>query len=139
MRRLLNKIKNLLVRRSSKSLIEYYRSKGIKIGKDCIFRSTKHTKIDLMRPALITIGDNVDMNDYFTIMAHDFGHRVFLPLFGEFLSSSRKVSVGNNVYFGTNVTIIGGGRLAIIVLSGLVLLSTRLSLLIALQQVYHVG
>lgn len=109
MRRLLNKIQELWVRRSSESLIEYYRSRGIKIGKGCIFRSTKHTKIDLMRPALISIGDNVDMNDYFTIMAHDFGHRVFLPLFGEFLSSSGKVSIGNNVYFGTNVTILKGG------------------------------
>lgn len=107
--RIMRFIQNFWVRRSSESLIDYYRSRGIQIGKGCIFRSTKHTKIDLMRPVLIKIGDNVDMNDYFTIMAHDFGHRVFLPLFGEFLSSSRKVSIGNNVYFGTNVTILGGG------------------------------
>lgn len=107
--RIIVTIKNLWARRSSDSLINYYRSKGVIIGNGCIFRSPKHTKIDLMRPSLITIGDNVDMNDYFTIMGHDFGHRVFLPLFGEFLSSSGVVSIGNNVYFGTNVTILKGG------------------------------
>lgn len=102
-------IKDLWVRRSSDSLINYYRSNGIKIGANCIFRSPKHTKIDLMRPSLITIGDNVDMNDHFTIMGHDFGHRVFLSLFGEFLCSSGVVSIGNNVYFGTSVTVLKGG------------------------------
>lgn len=102
-------INDLWARRSSDSLINYYRSHGIKIGDNSIFRSPKHTKIDLMRPSLITIGDNVDMNDHFTIMGHDFGHRVFLPLFGEFLSSSGVVSIGNNVYIGTNVTILKGG------------------------------
>lgn len=107
-RHIIRIINDKWIRRSSESLIKYYRSQGIKIGNNCIFRSPKHTKIDLMRPSLITIGDNVDMNDYFTIMGHDFGHRVFLPLFGEFLSSSGIVSVGNNVYFGTNVTVLRG-------------------------------
>lgn len=109
MKAILHRLQRLWVRRSSESLIQYYRSKGVKIGKDCVFRSTKNTKIDLMRPSLITIGDNVDMNDHFTIMAHDFSHKVFLPLYGEFLSSSGTVSIGNNVYFGTNVTILKGG------------------------------
>lgn len=54
------------------------------------------------------IGDNVDMNKNFTIMAHDFSHRVFVPLYGEFLSSSGAVTIGNNIYFGTNVTVLKG-------------------------------
>ena len=108
-KRIFKTIENLWVRRSSDSLIKYYRRKGITIGKNCVFRSTKNTKIDLMRPSLISIGDNVDMNNNFTIMAHDFGHKVFLPLYGEFLSSSRLVKIGSNVYFGTNVTVVRGG------------------------------
>lgn len=108
-RHIIRIINDMWIHRSSESLIKYYRSQGIKIGNNSIFRSPKHTKIDLMRPSLITIGDNVDMNDHFTIMGHDFGHRVFLPLFGEFLSSSGVVSIGNNVYIGTNVTILKGG------------------------------
>lgn len=57
---------------------------------------------------LITIGDNVDMNRNFSIMAHDFSHRVFLYKYGEFLSSSGRVSIGSNIYFGINVTILKG-------------------------------
>lgn len=102
------KIKDIWRRRSSESLIQYYRKRGISIGDNCVFRSAGSARIDVMRPALITIGNNVDMNKNFTIMAHDFSHRVFLPLFGEFLSSSGAVKIGNNVYFGTDVTILKG-------------------------------
>lgn len=108
-KRIFKTIENLWVRRSSDSLIQHYRSKGITIGKNCVFRSPKNTRIDLMRPSLVSIGDNVDMNNNFRILTHDFGHRVFLPLYGEFLSSSGAVRIGNNVYFGTNVTILRGG------------------------------
>lgn len=103
-----HKITDLWVRRSSESLIAYYRSKGIQIGKNCVFRSAGSVRIDIMRPALVSIGDNVDMNKNFTIMAHDFSHRVFLPLYGEFLSSSGEVRIGNNIYFGTDVTVLKG-------------------------------
>ena len=109
-KRIFKTIENLWVRRSSDSLIQHYRSKGITIGKNCVFRSPKNTRIDLMRPSLVSIGDNVDMNNNFRILTHDFGHRVFLLLYGEFLSSSGAVRIGNNVYFGTNVTILRGGN-----------------------------
>lgn len=101
-------LKNKWVRRSSASLVEYYRSKGVSIGEGSVFRSPGSTKIDLMRPSLIRIGEGVDMNSNFTIMAHDFSHRVFVLLYGEFLSSSGAVTIGNNIYFGTNVTILKG-------------------------------
>ena len=103
MKKLFRFIKDLWVRRSSQSLINYYRTIGVKIGEGTIFRYPKNATIDTMRPSLITIGDNVDINDHFSIKAHDFG------LFGEFLSSSGVVSIGNNVYIGTNVTILKGG------------------------------
>lgn len=94
--------------RSSESLIKYYKSRGIRIGSNCVFRSPMSTQIDLMRPSLICIGDNVDMNKNFTIMSHDFGHRVFLYKYGDFLSSSGPVHVGSNIYFGVNVTVLKG-------------------------------
>lgn len=99
-------IRNKWVRRSSATLISYYRKKGISIGSGCVFRSPGSTQIDIMRPALITIGNNVDMNKNFAIMAHDFGHRVFLHKYGEFLSSSGRVTIGSNIYFGMNVTVL---------------------------------
>lgn len=93
-KRLITKINDIWVRRSSDALIAYYRSFGIKIGAGSIFRSPGSTNIDLMRPLLIEIGENVDMNRNFAIMAHDFGHRVFLNKYGEFLSSSGAVKMG---------------------------------------------
>lgn len=105
---ILKKIKNLWVRRSSSTLIDYYRNNGVTIGSDCVFRFPGSVTIDLMRPSLVTIGDNVDMNKNFTIMTHDFSHRVFLNLYGEFLSSSGPVNIGSNIYFGTDVTILKG-------------------------------
>lgn len=101
-------IRNKWVRRSSTALQNYYRSCGISIGENCVFRSPGSTQLDLMRPALIKIGDNVDMNRNFSIMTHDFSHRVFLYKYGEFLSSSGRVTVGSNIYFGMNVTILKG-------------------------------
>ena len=103
---IINKVNNLWVRRSGKSLISYYRKKGITIGDNCIFRYPGSVDIDLMRPSLISIGNNVDINRHFTIMSHDFGHRVFLPLYNEYLSSSGPVTIGSNIYIGTNVTIL---------------------------------
>lgn len=108
LRNIIKRILNLYAKRSSHSLIKYYRKKGITIGSNCIFRSPWTTQIDIMRPSLISIGNNVDMNKNFTIMAHDFSHRVFLQLYNEFLSSSGSVTIGSNIYFGTNVTILKG-------------------------------
>lgn len=105
---ILRKIKDFWDRRSSESLIQYYRNKGITIGANCVFRFPGSTKIDTMRPSLVEIGDNVDMNKNFTIMAHDFSHRVLLQLYGEFLSSSGPVTIGSNIYFGTDVTVLKG-------------------------------
>ena len=101
----LKKIYEKYSRRSSGAYISYLRSKGVSIGCNCVFRSPFTTQIDLMRPSLITIGNDVDMNKNFTIMSHDFSHKVFIPLYGEFLSSSGTVTIGSNIYFGTTVTV----------------------------------
>lgn len=104
----LNKIVEKFSRRSSESFIKYLRSKGISIGNDCVFVSPNTAYIDIMRPSLISIGNDVHMNKNFTIMSHDFSHSVFISLYGEFLSSSGSVTIGNNVWFGTNVTVLKG-------------------------------
>ena len=57
---------------------------------------------------MVEIGDNVDINAYFTIMTHDFGTYVFRNLYGDFIPSSGRVKIGNNIYIGRNVTILKG-------------------------------
>lgn len=64
-------------RRNSRSYIAHLRSLGIRIGDGCIFRDPLTTRIDVSRPALVSIGSNVDMNTYFQILTHDWASFVF--------------------------------------------------------------
>lgn len=48
------------------------------------------------------------MNRHFQILTHDWSSTVFRNYFHDFVNSSGKVSIGNNIYFGTNVTILKG-------------------------------
>jgi len=105
---LLSFVKRKLAKRNSSSYINYLRRKKIIIGDRCVFRDPKTTCIDIQRPELISIGNNVDMNRNFTIMTHDWCSMVFRAKFKDLLNSTGKVSIGNNVYFGTNVTILKG-------------------------------
>jgi acetyltransferase-like isoleucine patch superfamily enzyme len=88
--------------------IKYLRRLGVKVGKGVLFRDAKSATIDLTRPSLIEIGDNVDINVNFTIMTHDFASGVFLNKHQELVNSSGSVKLGNNIYIGRDVTILKG-------------------------------
>lgn len=92
----------------STRLVRRLRRAGVKVGEGVIFRDPDSATIDLTRPSLIEIGDYVDMNVNFTIMTHDFATGVFLHKYGEFVNSSGRVRLGNNIYFGRDVTILKG-------------------------------
>lgn len=93
---------------SSTRFVNFLREKGVSIGDNVLFREPRTTRIDLSRPCLITIGDDVDINTHFTIMTHDFANFVFRNLFSDYINSSGAVTIGNNVYFGTQVTVLKG-------------------------------
>jgi len=76
------------------------------MGIGVFFRYPNHTIIDLTRPSLVSIGSNVDINDNFTILTHDFSTFVFRGLYHDFVPSSGKVVIGNNIVFGRDVTIL---------------------------------
>ena len=88
--------------------INRLRRLGVKVGKGVVFRDAKSVTIDLTRPSLVEIGDNVDINVNFTIMSHDFVSGVFLNLYKEMVNSSGRVKLGNNIYIGRDVTILKG-------------------------------
>ena len=108
LKKIIEGVKRRMARRSSLSYIRYLRKQHVQIGKKCIFRDPKSACIDMQRPELISIGNNVDMNRNFTIMAHDWSSLVFRSKFNDFVNSTGKVTIGNNVYFGTNVTVLKG-------------------------------
>ena len=99
-------LKHRRIYSSSSSYINYLRDNHIKIGEDCLFRNPKSTIIDITRPSLVEIGNGVHFCDWFTLLTHDFTSNVFLNLYGEFIPSSGKVVIGNNVYFNQRCTVL---------------------------------
>jgi len=105
---IINTLRLLKARMSSEGMIEYLRGKGVFFGRNCVLRSPGTIRIDLTRPSLVTIGNNVDINRNFQIMTHDFASGVFRAVYSDFINSSGKVSIGSNVYFGTDVIVLKG-------------------------------
>lgn len=103
-----NQIKMIWHKRSSSAYIKYLRKKGIHIGEHCIIRAPRTARIDVSRPSLVTIGNNVDMNVNFQILTHDWASLVFRTKYNDFVNSSGHVTIGNNIYFGTNVVVLKG-------------------------------
>ena len=89
---------------SSDRYIAFLKSKGIKIGNNCIALYPRSISIDVSRPTLLEIGDNVFLHKGTTIMTHDFASYVFVNKYNEFIPSHGKVKIGNNVWFGMNCT-----------------------------------
>lgn len=106
---ILKKIKlHYYIFRNEKRFILYLKNKGVTIGKNCHIGDPKTITIDLTRPYLVEIGDNVRINKGFTLLTHDFASSVLQNIYGEFIPSSGKVKIGNNVYFAQKCTILKG-------------------------------
>ena len=96
-------------RRKPKRYIRFLKKKGIKIGNNLWITPRVDTvSIDITRPSLVEIGDNVRLNRNFTLITHDGGFYVPLNLYHEFIPQSGKVTIGNNVYFGRNCSVFKG-------------------------------
>ena len=94
--------------KGGETYLNYLREKGVKIGQRCTIGPIKTITIDCSRPYLLEIGNDVRLNYGLTIMTHDFTTLVFKNYYGDFLPSSGKVRIGNNVYFGRHCTVLKG-------------------------------
>lgn len=93
----------------SHSYIKYLRKIGIRIGKNTVIYSPQNTTIDVTRPWLIEIGDNVKITKGVTILTHGYDWSVLRYSYnGEVIGSAGKVKIGNNVFVGMNSTILKG-------------------------------
>lgn len=90
----------------TKTKLDFYKEKGILIG-DRTYISPD-ANIDFTRPSLVTIGSDCYLNKGFTLLTHDFVTGVFRNVYKDFLNSSGKVVIGNNVHTGHNVIILKG-------------------------------
>jgi len=102
-------VKHLKIRwaqTSSDRYVDYLRKNNIKIGHNAHFVDPRTMHIDLTRPSLIEIGDNVFFTSWCSILTHDFTTRVFCNLYDDLLPSAGKVIIGNNVYFNQRCTVL---------------------------------
>lgn len=93
---------------NSVSYVKYLRKKGVRIGERTMFFAPMKTCIDLTRPWLIEIGDDVQITEGVAILTHGYEWSVLKHAYGEVLGSSGKVKIGNNVFIGMHTTILKG-------------------------------
>ena len=79
---------------------------GISIGPSTII--DPDSTIDITRPSLVSIGDKCYFNKGLVLLTHDFVSGVIRNVYADYFNSSGKVTVGNNVRTGYNVTILKG-------------------------------
>lgn len=96
---------------SSDKYIAHLREVGVKVGEGSFIFDTHHVDIDETRPELLEIGKHVFIHRGATIMTHDWASWCFVNSHKEFFPAHRKVLIGNNVWMGMNVTILGGARI----------------------------
>lgn len=104
--RIVNKIRQYNVRRSSTAYVCHLRECGISIGDGTYFQDPKYTEIDTTRPSLVTIGKNCFFNKHVEFHTHDWVSRVFLYSGRDMINSSGRISIGDNVAFGRHVTVL---------------------------------
>jgi acetyltransferase-like isoleucine patch superfamily enzyme len=94
---------------NSKMFAIYLRKKGITVGEFTQFIG--RVEIDVYRPCLVEIGRNCIFTDGVRLYTHGLDWRVLREKYGELLSSSGKIVVGDNVFIGANTTILKGVKI----------------------------
>lgn len=106
-KKIISKLLEAYYKSSSERFCCWLRSKGILIEQGTkLWPKTTH--IDITRPSLVTIGSNCSLNENFTLLTHDWVTGVFINANMDFLPSSGRVTIGNNVRFGQHCTVLKG-------------------------------
>ena len=66
--RIINKIKRVRALRNGDAYVKYIRKLGVEIGEGYFIPEPKQIEIDITRPSLVTIGNNVRLNIGFTLL-----------------------------------------------------------------------
>ena len=94
---------------TSQSYYKFLIRKGVNIkGKIVRFHSPWTIMIDIQKPWMIEVGNNVNITAYCKILTHGYEWSVLQGKYGKILGSAGKVKIGNNVFIGQNTTILKG-------------------------------
>lgn len=107
-RKIIHKLKDYYRHSSSNRYSNYLRKRGVTVGEGTIFYHPRTANVDVTRPSLVTIGSNCLFNRNFTIITHDWVTGVFIGANMEYLPSSGRVTIGNNVHFAHNCMVLKG-------------------------------
>ena len=118
-KRIFKKLQKYYYTSSSKRYIEHIRSKGVRVGKGTVVLDPNKIQIDVSRPELLEIGENVFLHRGTIILTHDWASWCFVNTHNEFIPSHGKVKIGNNVWLGENVSILKGVTIGDNVIIGL--------------------
>jgi acetyltransferase-like isoleucine patch superfamily enzyme len=91
---------------STKRYTRYLRRKGVRIGQFSPIRPT--ITIDLTRPCLIEIGNYCHISNGVSLLTHGFDLAVLREKYGEYLCSSGKIVLEDNVFIGANAIVLKG-------------------------------
>lgn len=108
---ILKKIRNGIMRTrlksgSNKLRIEYLRSRGAKIGENCLIFTIAFST----EPYLIEIGDHVVVSSGSMFITHDGSVWLFREKYPN-LTVFGKITIGNNSFIGMNCTILAGAEI----------------------------
>lgn len=84
---------------SSEAYVCYLRKCGVKIGERTKFYASMKNIIDLTRPWLIELGNDVQITEGVTILTHGFDWSVLKGVYGEVLGSSGGVDRKQCLYW----------------------------------------
>ena len=90
-RRIIARIQRYKRESSSSAYIAYLRKKGIRIGQGTIIFDPKNISIDVSRPELIEIGENVFLHKGTQIMSHDWASYLFVNAYNDFIPSHDRI------------------------------------------------
>lgn len=106
---MISRIKKLWAKRSGESWINYLRNQGMRIGDGSVIIGNPFSVlIDVTRPWLIEIGNNVIIAHGVTILTHGYDWSVLKAVYADINGSAGKVKIGNNCFIGMNTTILKG-------------------------------
>lgn len=95
-------------RSESEIYLDGLRAMGVEIGRGTVAFAPTMTFLDVSRPWMLTIGENVQITKGVTVLTHGYDWAVLKGVSGEILGSAGKVIIGNNVFLGMNCTVLKG-------------------------------
>ncbi len=91
---------------TSERYINFLRKRGCTIGEGCKFHVPSSIIVDVTRPCLMTIGNNVNITQGVTILTHGADWHVLRELYHKPFGSVGKVTIKDNVFIGVHSIIL---------------------------------